>query len=191
MAHDYHPGVEGTNLASLVLGDLVLLVLVALLGAERCHELLSFWSDCANKINVNVVRAPKSDSKLVRSQRDRSCCPGRGFHGAEIVSAYLRSKRIAGCIHCGLLLESSISSPGVASAGFATHSLFNADFYIACCENPVKSRWLDGSYCGDSRRSAGLTISRSAAQWTSHNLSTTRGFSNGRGLQNTLTYLVG
>lgn len=32
IAHDYHSGVEGTNLASLVLGDLVLLVLVALLG---------------------------------------------------------------------------------------------------------------------------------------------------------------
>lgn len=32
MAHDYHSGVEGTNLASLVLGDLVLLVLVAVLG---------------------------------------------------------------------------------------------------------------------------------------------------------------
>lgn len=31
-AHDYHSGAEGTNLASLVLGDLVLLVLVAVLG---------------------------------------------------------------------------------------------------------------------------------------------------------------
>lgn len=72
-------------------------VLGMLTCAERCHELLSFWSDCASKINVNVVRAPKSDSKLVRSQRDRSCCPGRGFHGAEIVAAYLRSKRTAGC----------------------------------------------------------------------------------------------
>lgn len=51
--------------------------------AERCHELLSFWSDCANKINVNVIRAPKSDSKLVRSQRDRSCCPVCSFQGVE------------------------------------------------------------------------------------------------------------
>lgn len=86
--------------------------------AERCHELLSFGSDCASKINVNVVRAPKSDSKLVRSQRDRPCCPGCDFHGAEIVVEYLRTKRTAGCIHCGLLLESSISSPSVGIAGF-------------------------------------------------------------------------
>lgn len=159
--------------------------------AERCHELLSFWSDCASKINVNVVRAPKSDSKPVPSQRDRSCYPGRGFHGAEIVVPDLGSKRTAGCIHCGLFLESSISSPSVVTAGFATHSLFSADFHIACCENPVKNRRLGGSYCGDSRRLADLTISRSAAQWILHNLFTTRGISNGRGLQNTLTYLVG
>lgn len=93
-------------------------VLGMLTCAERCHELLSFGSDCASKINVNVVRAPKSDSKLVRSQRDRPCCPGCDFHGAEIVVEYLRTKRTAGCIHCGLLLESSISSPSVGIAGF-------------------------------------------------------------------------
>lgn len=52
MAHDYHSGGESTNLASLVLGDLVLLVLVALLGlavrpagfgnVDLCGDVMSF-----------------------------------------------------------------------------------------------------------------------------------------------------
>lgn len=99
-------------------------------------------------------------------------------------------KVIAGCIHCGLLLESAISSPSVVIAGFATHSLFNADFHMLSCEDPVENRRSGRSSCGDSRRSADLMISRSAAQWT-HNVSMTRGISNDRGWQNTLTYLVG
>jgi hypothetical protein len=113
MAHDYHSGVEGTNLASLVLGDLVLLVLVAVLGlavrpagfgnVDLCGEMsfLSFWSDCA-KINVNVVRAPKSDSKLVRSQRDGSCPPGCSSieQKACLGSWYSKGSRGASIVVC-------------------------------------------------------------------------------------------
>jgi hypothetical protein len=66
---------------------------------------------------------------------------GLWFQRKENVVAWLAFKTIAGCIHCGLLLESVISTSSVVIAGFATHSLFNADFHIPSCENPVE---MDG-----------------------------------------------